>query len=115
MRVPYIGNQKSLAIIFYAMAVGGVGDFGDHYVISDPLSFEVTEDDIATFNPFNAPPLIELINPGSNTVTTPTASLTLGSFTNEADENYSKVTGITMTTLVTVIRTARGLSLWWGW
>ena len=33
----------------YAMAVGSVGQTGDHYTISEPFVFELSEDQLAQF------------------------------------------------------------------
>ena len=48
----------------YAMAIGGVGDLGDHYTVGEPLTVTVTEQDIAAFQSENVLPSVQLINYG---------------------------------------------------
>ena len=48
------------------MAVGGVGDDGDHYVISEPYAFEVTAEDLQNISQSSVSPYLELITPGAH-------------------------------------------------
>ena len=80
----------------YAMAVGGVGDMGDHYVIGDPLMITAIEEEIASFSTENTPPTVSLINPGINTVSTAVARAELGTLLDDTDVNYTKIVGVKM-------------------
>ena len=45
----------------YAMAVGSVGHTGDHYTISEPFEFELSEEQLAQFASPNAAPTLRLV------------------------------------------------------
>ena len=81
---------------FYAMAVGGVGLFGSHYTIGEPFLIEITQEQIDAFTFTNVAPMVELINPGVNTLPTAVAKAELGSLIDETDANYSKIVNIPM-------------------
>ena len=81
---------------FYAMAVGGVFRMGDHYTMSDPFFFEITQENIDGFSDQNVPPTIALINPGENTLPTAVAKAELGELIDETDANFTKLVGVKM-------------------
>ncbi len=53
---------------FYAIAVGNVGDNGDHYVLSEAFPFEILPEHMGSISDENAPPNVKLINPGTHTI-----------------------------------------------
>ena len=81
---------------FYAMAVGNVVSTGDHYVIGDPIIFEVTEQHIASFNSENVPPEISLISPGSLSSGIARSKVDIGSILDSSSADYRKLKNLEM-------------------
>ena len=81
---------------FHAMAVGNVGDFGDHYVISDPITFEVRPEHIESQATPNSPPTVTLLQPGEHTKKIARAHAVLHSTNDPNDPHFGQVARIVM-------------------
>ncbi|MFL2927325.1 MAG: TolB family protein [Opitutales bacterium] len=88
--------EKAGVYTLYAMAVGSVGDNGDHYTISSPLVFEVTEFHLSSFNSDNVAPMITLVSPGPHSSGIAFATAEMGSLVDETATNYRSVVNLSV-------------------
>jgi len=80
----------------YAMAVGSVGQTGDHYTISEPFVFELSEDQLAQFSSPNAGPTIRLVSPGPHIENQAIARAHLDESLTAVDSAYGQVQSLSM-------------------
>ncbi|MEL0098589.1 MAG: hypothetical protein VW907_03435, partial [Opitutae bacterium] len=80
----------------YAMAVGSVGQTGDHYTISEPFEFVLSEEQLAQFASPNSGPNVRLVSPGPHIENQAIALAHLDESLTSVDENYGEITRISM-------------------
>ena len=84
--------EKAGTYYIYAMAVGSVGHTGDHYTMSEPFEFVLSEEQLAQFVGPNSGPSIRLVSPGPHIENQAIARAHLDDSLTSVDENYGELT-----------------------
>ena len=80
----------------YAMAVGSVGHTGDHFTMSEPFEFELSEEQLALFASPNSGPTMRLVSPGPHIENQAIARAHLDESLTDVDEAYGEITRLSM-------------------